>query len=199
VEARHRGELVDQRRRLQDAIGVRLLGDGVDHAEVEQPRRRHRKRREDDDPGQARDQHGVAIDHVPVRRADDQPGQHRDDHRPVAPDVDPVRQPGETVVVDEVLLHRRFDVDAEAPLEIDDPAGVAGRRRGRSLGEGPHGEVDDDRADEDAGLGQPEAAAGSADVGSSRRLIPTSHQGHRRLPIHPLLQRSCPKMGATWG
>ncbi len=134
VQARQRGVLVDEGRRLQDPVGARLLGDRVDEPQARQPGRRDRVGGVDAQPHQAGRHHGVAQAQEDGAVAQRQPQQHADDHRPVAPDVDPVGHRRERVDVDEERLHPGLDVEAELLLDrqqvvrvVHRDAGVTGR------------------------------------------------------------------------
>ncbi len=105
VEARDGCELVHQVGALERLIHLRVVPHGVDESELrEHARRRDRHRREDDQPHRARQQERIAIPGVKVVVADIQVECGDADHRQVAPDVDPVEQRDEPVMVDDERL-----------------------------------------------------------------------------------------------
>ena len=91
--------LVRQPWRLERAIRVRLLGDGVDQSEFEHPRWRHGEKRKEDESDRSRDDEGVAEQVVAVAAAEEENNRGAEDHGPVTPDVDPVGEHDQEVVV----------------------------------------------------------------------------------------------------
>ena len=146
VQARERGELVRQPRRLERAVGLRALGHRVDEPEVEQPRRGDRHQREEEEADRSGDEHRVAQHAVvrPVREV--QRDGRGEDHRPVAPDVDPVRERDQRR-----RCRRRAPWIAPSQampsvlLEVEEAGRVVPRRRLGADGRVPHAEVDEHR------------------------------------------------------
>jgi hypothetical protein len=141
VEARERGELVRQTRRLERAVGVRMERDRVDEVRVRQARRRHGEKREEEEPDRAGDQDGVAeqpVARVLVAKEDDC---DRDDHRPVPPDVGPVGERDDSVVGDDLRLEPALPGEVNGPLEGHDVVCVRVRRLGAARGQVANAEV----------------------------------------------------------
>ena len=92
VQARKRGVLVRQGRRLEGAIPVRVLGHRVHDAGVGHPRGRHRDTREEEEADEPGDEHRIAEQDVPVVTPDVERDPAGGDHGPVAVHVHPVRE-----------------------------------------------------------------------------------------------------------
>jgi hypothetical protein len=104
MEARERGVLVGQPRWLQGAVGVRMQGHRVQQRGIRKPRRGHRQQREEEEADRPGDEDRVAEQQeavVPLSVEEDRGG---DDHRPVAPDVDPVGEGDDEIMIEEGVL-----------------------------------------------------------------------------------------------
>jgi hypothetical protein len=173
VQAREGRVLVRQPRRLQRAVGVRLLGDGVDELERQQPRRGDGEEREEEEAERARHEERVAEQHVPPPVAEVEDDGGRQDHRPVAPDVDPVGERHQHVAAGERRLERLLSSDADRPLEVEQPLGVGERRLGAARRQVADAEVQEDRERDERRLAE-KATAGARD---ERRAQANSNPG----------------------
>jgi hypothetical protein len=141
VEARQCGVLVRQGRRLERTVRPRPLDHGVGEAGADQARRGDGEQREEGEPDRGRDQNRVpeqAVRGTP-RLVEHHRG--RGNHRPVAVDVDPVREGDERVVRKDRVLQTVLPVEGEAPLEPKNRLAVLDRRAGAPLGDGADANV----------------------------------------------------------
>ena len=142
VEARHGRELVDERRREDLPVPVRVPRDGVDQRQVRQPRRRHGEQREDDEPDEPAEQAHVAQPVVVGPPVAEEEHACADEHRPVAVDVNRVGGIHEHVAADHKGLDGALPVDAEARLEPQHLSGVRHGSPRSALRQRAHAEVD---------------------------------------------------------
>jgi hypothetical protein len=173
VQAREGRVLVRQPRRLQRAVGVRLLGDGVDELQRQQPGRGDREEREEEEAERARHEERVAEQHVPPAVAEVEDDGSRQDHGPVPPDVDPVGERHQPVAARDHRLQRLLPREADRPLEVEQPLGVGERDLGAARGQVADAEVEEDREHDERRLAE-KAAAGAR---GERRTQANSHPG----------------------
>jgi hypothetical protein len=154
VEAREGGVLIREARRLERAVGIRLIRHGVDQAKLEQPRRRDRHQREEEEANSARDEERIAQQVVAIRAPDIEDDRSREDHRPMAPDVDPVGERDQEIGADHGCLDGVFPGDTERVLQIHHALAVRERLAWRTGRDVTDSEVREDRARDERRLAQ---------------------------------------------
>ena len=152
MEARERGVLVRQGRRLERPVPARVLRHRVDEPRIGEPRWGNGERCEEDKPDQGRDEHGVSEDEVVLSMPPVQEDRCRRDDRPVAVDVDPVGRRDERVVTQNGRLNRRSPCDPEAALKPCDRVSVREGGPGASFRRAADREVRDDEDCDDEDL-----------------------------------------------
>ena len=152
VQAGEGRVLVRQPWRLERAICVRLLGDGVHQAEIEHPRWRHGEEGEEEEPDRAGDDESVAEELVAVAPVEEENDRGAEDHGPVTPDVDPVREHDQDVVSRDRRLKLVLPVDVPPVLDVDDPLSIRKRDLRASCREVADEEVGEYRGEDEPHL-----------------------------------------------
>ena len=98
----------------------------------------------------------------------EEPGGADGDQRPVAPDVDPVGQRHERVVIDDQALQIALAGDPERLLEMDERARVGLGRPGVVARRGAHAEVHEQPGEDERELAHPLVPRGLAASRASR-------------------------------
>lgn len=143
VQARERGVLVRERRRLQGPVAARGLRNRVHDLREHEARRRHRDNGKEDESDQPGDDHRVPQEVVlvpPVHVEKDAAGR---DQRPVPVHVHPVRKRGRDVVAEGRRLDPDLPGDTERLLDPEELARIRKRLLDVPLREAAHAEVHD--------------------------------------------------------